>query len=365
MKNKAKYFVLLAAILLFSGCSINKSNEEPKLIDQPYSSEKFALGTYIRIRVFDEKKESALDDAFEKIDELEEKISINNDSESEDISSEVNEVNQNAGIKPVIVSNDVYNMFKIAKQYSQETSGGFNLVIGSITQLWRIGFDDARVPDQLEIQEALTKVDFEKVILNEENKSIFLEESGMILDPGAIAKGFIADEVAKVLKNNGVTSSIIDLGGNIYVFGDNPNSKNKLWTVGVQDPNQSRGTVVGTIEMTDRTIVTSGIYERNLKVENKVYHHIFDSKTGYPVENDIAGVSIITTNSMDGDILSTVLFTLGIKEGLRYIEEKTDDNTEAVFISKDNKIFVTEGLEDKFTLSNESDYKIGKKKSDI
>jgi thiamine biosynthesis lipoprotein len=167
-----------------------------------------------------------------------------------------------------------------------DSNGGYNMAIGAITQLWRIGFDDARKPEQSEIDEALKHIDYHKVTFNDVDKSVYLEEKGMIIDLGAIAKGYIADEAANVLKENGVTSAIVDLGGNILVVGHSWRGENEDWNVGIQDPNNARGTILGSIKESNKTVVTSGIYERYLEVDGEKYHHIFDSKTGYPYDND-------------------------------------------------------------------------------
>lgn len=118
----------------------------------------------------------------------------------------------------------------------------------------------------------------------------------------------------KVLKDNGVTTAIVDLGGNVYVLGHSPRGKDMDWTVGIQDPNKARNTVLGQVKESNKTLVTSGIYERYLKVDGKTYHHLFDRETGYPFDNDIAGVTIITDKSIDGDGLSTAVFSMGVKK---------------------------------------------------
>ncbi len=129
--------------------------------------------------------------------------------------------------------------------------------------------------------------------------------------------------------------------------------------MGIQDPNEARGSIIGSIKETNKTVVTSGIYERYLKVDGKTYHHIFDSETGYPYDNDIASVSVITDKSIDGDGLTTVVSDKGIKAGLEYIEQHTDKGTDAIFITKEGIVYVTDGIKDTFKLSEESGYTMG------
>ena len=365
MKRK---FILLTTALLFgvAGCSNSSEKEKPSasstsasysvapgLRKEPYYQEEFLLGTYTRIRVYDEGKESALQPAFDRIAVLGDRITTNQPG------SEIDAINEKAGIEPVSVSEDIYYLLKRAYKYSEESAGGFNMAIGPITDLWRIGFDDARKPTQKEIDEALNHVDYTKIQFNDDKQTVYLEEKGMALDLGAIAKGYIADEVADVLKEQGVTSAVIDLGGNVLVVGHSWLGENEDWNIGIQDPNSARGFFFGAIKESDKTVVTSGIYERYLEVDGKRYHHIFDSRTGYPYENELASVTIITEKSIDGDGLSTVAFDKGVKEGLAYIESNTPSGTDAIFVTKEDRVYVTKDIEGLFQLNEESGYTLG------
>ena len=366
MTFKKKIMVALAAVglsLALVACgsdtkkkttSSSSSVDLSTLLQTPLEDKQFLLGTYVTIRVYDKGKEQALKDAFARVKELGDKITVNEDG------SEVDKVNAQAGIAPVVVSDDVYRVSKAAYEYSKNSNGAFDMAIGPITALWHIGFDDARKPSQAEIDAALKLVDYTKVIFNDDDKSIYLQEKGMQLDLGAIAKGFITDEVVTVLKKAGVTTSIIDLGGNVFVMGNSIRSTEGnpvKWTVGIQDPNQARNVVLGQIPEANMSLVTSGIYERYLEVDGRKYHHIFDPKTGYPFDNGIAGVTIICKKSIDGDGLSTTIFALGIKEGMDYINKL--DGVEAVFVTTDDEVFVTSGIEDEFVLNNDAGYHYG------
>ncbi|EGP5555025.1 FAD:protein FMN transferase [Enterococcus faecium] len=361
MRKKLLFSLITLGIsfMVLTGCTdsakntTTESTASTKILKDPYSDEQFLLGTYVRIRVYDEGKESALKPAFDRVKELGDKITINQKG------SEIDEVNEQAGIKPVKVSDDVYTLVKRSYEYSQDSQGGFDMAIGAITQLWRIGFDDARKPSQEEIDQALKLVDYHKIELNDKEKTVYLKEKGMIIDLGAIAKGYITDEVVKVLKKQGVTTAIVDLGGNVYVLGHSPRGENQDWTVGIQDPNMARGSVLGSIKERNKTLVTSGIYERYLEVDGKKYHHLFDPKTGYPFDNDIASVTIITDKSIDGDGLSTAVFSMGVKKGLEYVESELNNGTEAIFVTKDDKVYVTDPIKDTFKLSEDSHYTMG------
>jgi len=351
--KKKKIFLLVSLVFFLMAavaCSSNKK-EAVKINKEPYSDEQFLLGTYVQIRIYDDGKKDVLKKAFDRVKELGDKITVNQKG------SEIDAINDQAGIKPVKVSDDLYPLLKRAYQYSQDSKGGFDMAIGSITQMWHIGFDDARKPSQAEIDQGLKLVDYHKVKLNDQDRSVYLETKGMQLDLGAIAKGFITDEVVKVLKENGVTTAIVDLGGNVYVLGHSPRGVDMDWTVGIQDPNKARNTVLGSIPERNKTLVTSGIYERFLKVDGKTYHHLFDPKTGYPFDNDIAGVTIIADKSIDGDGLSTAVFSMGVKKGLEYVEGLK--NVDAIFVTKEDKVYVSKDIEKSFKLDKDSGYTMG------
>ncbi|MDF0479821.1 FAD:protein FMN transferase [Vagococcus sp. PNs007] len=350
MKKRISILVMVACAIILAACGSNK--EKVELLNDPYMDQQFLMGTYVRMQIFDEGKEDVLKTAFDRVKALADKITVNEKG------SEIDKVNEASGIKPVKVSDDVYPLVKKAYQYSDEWNKGFDLSIGKITQLWHIGFDDARKPEQSEIDDALKLINYRDVELDDEKQTVFLKKKGMELDLGAIAKGYITDEVVKVMKNNDVTTAIIDLGGNVYVLGKSPRKSDGEWKVGIQDPNQARNTVVGSVTTSNKSLVTSGIYERNLTVNGETFHHLFSPKTGYPFENEIAGVSIISDKSIDGDGLSTSIFSMGLKEGMAHIDKL--NNVEAIFVTKDDKVYISKGLEGNFELNKDSGYDLVK-----
>ncbi|MBP2057746.1 thiamine biosynthesis lipoprotein [Lactobacillus colini] len=349
-----KIVTSLLAICMFilGGCSTQSSRpakQETKLTTQPTQDTQFLMGTVCTIKIYNKKKTLALEDGFDRIKQLADKITVNQKG------SEVDKINEYAGKKPVKVSKDVYNLCKIAYDYSENSDGSFDMAIGPITSLWRIGFPDAHKPTASQIDKQLKLVNYHDVHFNDKNRTVYLSKKGMKLDLGGIAKGYITDQVKKTLVKDGVTSAIIDLGGNVYVLGPSPTNHSN-WTVGIQDPKKSRGTAIGSIPEMNKTVVTSGIYERYLKVGNTIYSHLMNPKTGYPYQNNIMGVTIVTTNSVDGDALSTATYDKGLVKGFNYIEKKK--NTDAIFITKNKKVYVTSGLKNKFKLFKDSGYKL-------
>ncbi|MFD1486196.1 FAD:protein FMN transferase [Lacticaseibacillus baoqingensis] len=343
---------LLLAITPLSACgqtsTATKTTKTPVTVKEPYEDTQFLMGTVVTIRVYDKGKKAALDRSFDRVKQLANEVTVNEKG------SEVDAVNAQAGKKAVKVTPAVYRLIKYAKAYSDRSQGAFDLAIGPITSLWHIGFPDARKPSQAEISARLPLVNYRDVTLNDAKQTVYLKRPGMALDLGGIAKGFITDEVVKVLKRNGVTTAIVDLGGNIYVLGHSPKQKNADWTVGIQDPKKARGTAIGTVPASNKTVVTSGIYERKLVVNGHTYSHLMDPKSGYPYENNLMGVSIVTKKSVDGDALSTATFDKGLAGGMTFIEKT--HYADAIFITKDKKVYVSSGLKKDFKLFKDSGY---------
>ncbi|GFZ27279.1 FAD:protein FMN transferase [Lactobacillus corticis] len=350
--------LLLGLTLLTLSACATKSQPEHKnttaITTTATEDTKFLMGTVCTIKVYNKHKQQAVKDGFARIKELAKKITVNQKG------SEIDKVNKYAGVKPVKASRDIYRLCKEAYHYSANSDESFDMAIGPITQLWRIGFPDAHVPKQSQITKRLKLVNYRNVQFDDVKQTVYLTKKGMQLDLGGIAKGFITDEVKKVLRKDGVTSAIIDLGGNVYVLGESP-TNHSTWTVGVQDPKRSRGVAIGSMPEKNKSIVTSGIYERYLKVGKKTYSHLMDPKTGYPFQNNLMGVTIVSSRSTDGDALSTATFDKGLKDGYAYIEKKK--RVDAIFITKDKKVYVTSGLQKKFKLFKDSGYKLASIKS--
>ncbi|MBS4217420.1 FAD:protein FMN transferase [Bacillus sp. FJAT-49711] len=345
MVNKKIYVICLLVIMILASCGQTKKSS---VLTSPYKETEFLMGTVVTVRIYDDGKKATLDPVFKRIKRLADQITVNEQG------SEIDDINKNAGIKAVSVSEDIFKLIEAGKKYSEKANGSFDISVGPLTSLWHIGFPDAKKPDKEEIESTLPLISYKEIELNKEDQTIFLKEKGMQLDLGAIAKGFITDEVVKVLKEHDVGTAIVDLGGNIYVMGKNPTGKD--WTVGIQDPFSPRGEIVGKVSESNKSIVTSGIYERFIEVDGIKYHHLLNPKDGYPFNNDVAGVSIISDQSIDGDALSTVVFSKGIKDGMKFIEEIK--GVEAIFISTDKKIYATSGIKKEFELTN-SEFRMG------
>jgi len=312
---------------------------------QETSRLELVLGTVCAVTLYDNGSDSVYNDIFSRIHEIENRMSVNIPS------SDVSRINAAAGVEAVQVHEDVFLVIERAKYFAEISGGAFDPTIGPIVSLWGIGGENQHVPSQEEIANVLPLVNYHFLDLDAETNSVFLTQKGMALDLGAIAKGYAADEAANIAKRAGVKRAKIDLGGNIVLFG--VKADKTPWRVGIQNPEDTRGSTLGVLQTIEKTIVTSGIYERYFEEDGKHYHHIFDPSTGYPAENGLVSVTLITDISMDADALSTAVFVLGYDAGIRLLE--TFPGTEAVFAFNDKSIRTTPGV--LFTLTDK-DYTI-------
>lgn len=301
---------------------------------EPQSQSFFMLGTVCKVTIYDNPTAEAFSASFARLKEIEDRMSLRNQK------SEVAEINRQAGKKAVVVSSETFVVIQKALEIAALSSGAFDPTVGPLVQAWDIGGDSPRKPPQEEIDSLLPLIGYDRVVLDTETLSVFLKDEGMILDLGGIAKGYAADEVARILHEHGVSHAIVNLGGNVLTLGNKTDGK--PWKIGVQDPEALRGEYVMILSLVDQTLVTSGPYERFLELDGEVYHHILNTKTGYPVKSDYTSVSIVTKNSLLADALSTSLYALGYEDGMALIN--TLEDVEAIFMTREKKILLSEGL---------------------
>ena len=279
--------------------------------------------------------EQLLDDVFELLNIYNQRFSAN------DASSELMQVNQAAGKHPVPVDPELFELIQIGKEQSLLPGSHLNIAIGPLVQTWRIGFADARIPNNAEVAHALSLTDPQLIALDPVSCTVFLAKEGMKLDLGCLAKGYIADKIADYLKSQHVTSALINLGGNIKTIGDNVLA-GRPWQIGIQDPRQPRGTNLAVLPICNQSVVTSGTYERKLQVNGHTYHHILDRKTGYPVDTQLASITIISDNSLDGEIWTTRLYGEKPRQLLARVEQ--EKGIEALIVTTDNRVYYSSGI---------------------
>lgn len=310
----------LSAVFFFSGCT-NKKVLPPQ--------SKICMDTVCSINAFEDGTEELYNSIFEKLDSTEKKFSLTIPD------SEICRVNKNAGISSVEVSKEFLYVVNTAQKISELTDGVLDISANPLIELWGINTDHAKVPDEDEIKAAMEKVDWKKI--KTDGNSVFLEEKGMSINLGAIVKGYAADEIIKILKSNKVKKAVVDLGGNIYMFGKK--NDGSLWNVGVKNPKEPNASPMLKISTAENSIVTSGNYERYFERDGKRYHHIFDTKTGRPSDNGTASATIACKRSILADCLSTAFFVMGedkAAEAIPSIEKEFKTEIGVVFIDEKN-----------------------------
>lgn len=333
--------LLILSLGLITSCSKNKDPQES------LSKSEILMGTTVTVTLYDSNDSKILDKVFNKVKDLESTLSINENG------TLVDEINENAGIKPVKVDDDTYALIEKGLKYAKLSNGLFDISVGPVVKLWSIGLPEARVPSLEEIQSKLPLVNYQDVELNDSDKTVYLKREGMMLDLGGIAKGYTADVISNILTDEGVKSAIINLGGNIFTHGKKVSGSD--WKIGIQDPFSERGGIIGTLTTSNKSVVTSGIYERYIEEDGVRYHHILNPSTGYPYDNEIAGITIVSDKSIDGDALSTSVFAMGVEEGMKFVNSQS--GIDAIFVTKDNKIYLTNEVKNIFELTN-SDFTI-------
>lgn len=322
-----KYCFFLLPVLLLASCKPAVRKESRTV---------FALGTVCSIQLFTEKPQSKADTVLQictrRLEELERHLSAN-----AEISTLI-DINKASGVSAVNVPADIYQLFERAMFFAEKTDGAFNPVIGGIVKLWNIGFENARKPEDRDIRDALSRTGYKDVQLT--GTAVFLKKAGMKLDLGAIAKGFAADELTRIVRQAGIAHAVIDIGGTISAVGKRPDGKR--WNIGIRDPRVQQGQPVISAAIESCSISTSGSYERYFEQDGVRYHHIIDPATGYPVRNNMIAVSVFSDSATDADALSTACFVLGYEKAVKLLAELPD--TEALFIFDDNSVCTTAGL---------------------
>ena len=333
----------ILSLLFITGCGGGTDT-----VPSSVSDSDFALGTACTVKLYGEENRKHIEPVFELIKEIENTMSVKKEG------TEASRVNEEAGEGPTEVSEETFYVVQESKYYSALGDGDFDVTIKPLVDLWGIGTDAAQVPSDEEIEKALKKVDYTKLQLNEERSTVELQEKGMGLDLGGIAKGYASDKSAELLREAGVEYGIINFGGNVLAFGEKGNES--AWRIGIQSPEEGRGNYVGVVEVRNKAVVTSGKYERYFEKDGLRYHHILSTEDGRPVRNALTSVSIVTDEALKADALSTMIFVQGVEQGLATAEGL--EGVEAILITKEQVIYTTSGLREQFTISD-SDYARG------
>ncbi|SHI17614.1 thiamine biosynthesis lipoprotein [Sporobacter termitidis DSM 10068] len=333
MKRINKILILVLAVVIAGGAAaayfIFRKDAKPYISDT-----KFLLNTVCTVSLYDKQDSAVLQGAFDVLAHYEQLFSVNVES------SDIYKINHASGA-PVQVDPDTIDVIRESVGYSEASGGLFDITVGALSTLWNIEGDAPKVPPEDQIAAAMKTIDYNNIVIS--GDTVALKDKDARLDLGGVAKGFIADKVRDYLKSKGVGRAIINLGGNVEVIGSK--AADTPWIVGVQQPFMDRNEDIGFLYVADKSVVTSGIYERYFVQDGKLYAHILDPRTGYPVENNLSSVTIVSDNSKQGDGLAATCFLLGVEKATQLVESM--DDIQAIFITKDGQVITTKGIGDK------------------
>lgn len=298
--------VVLMAIIVAIAFLMGKRNK-------PISRDGYYFDTYVNLTVYNQKDAKYLDECLEMCERYEKLFSRTLEG------SDIWNVN-NSGGEAVSVDQETYYLIERALEFCEETDGAVDLTVAPLVDAWGFNHNDevrTNKPSDEEIKEVLDKVNYKNVILLD-NNMIKLEGEGTKIDLGFIAKGYIADKLKEYLVSKNVKNAIISLGGNIVVIGSKPDGND--YNIGIKDP-INFGDIIQSLKVSDKSVVTSGTYERYAEYDGVKYHHILDTKTGYPVDNGVQSVTIVSDSSLEGDALSTICLILGEEDAKKILEK--------------------------------------------
>ncbi len=342
MKNKKILFLFSICLLLITLLGFAAVYKQKQKTDKPISATAFKLNTVVTVNIYDSKDTELLDDVMKLCDQYEKLFSRTLSS------SEIFQLNHQTLKQEndaFILSPETAQLVLKGLYYGKLSNGAFDITIAPVSSLWDFTSEEKKVPSEENIQAALPFVNYKDVTV--EGRKLTFKQEGMGLDLGAIAKGYIADKMKEFLISKGVKSATINLGGNVLCIGRK--TDNSPFRIGIQKPFADRSETIAILDIEDKSVVSSGIYERYFEKDGTFYHHILNPDTGYPYKNHLVSVTIISDQSVDGDGLSTSCFALGLEKGLELINSLP--NVHAVFITDDGKLHYSENFQNELKIT--------------
>ena len=336
---------LVCPMLLLTGCQ-NATGSDTATGKKPISINSIKLNTAVQITIYDSQDKSLLDDCLALCDKYELVFSRTNEkSELYKLNHRKNtsdkDPNADGQTTPYPVSGtadtwhiseDLASLLSQGLSITRESDGAFDIAIAPLTSLWDFTAEDPKAPDDADIQKVLPLCSSDGVTID--GQDITLPSDDIQFDVGAIAKGYIADRIKDYLEEQGVKHATINLGGNIQTIGTKPDGSD--YNIGIQKPFDETGEPITSVKIKDKSIVTTGIYQRYFEQDGTLYHHVLDPRTGMPCDTDLYSVSIITDSSLTADAMSTVCCLMGYQESMNVISQL--DNVDAVFVTDDGNI---------------------------
>jgi thiamine biosynthesis lipoprotein len=314
----------------------NASAAEAAAVTEAVTGTIFAMDTVMDFTIYGD--ESLLTDAEQYIYNLEDKLSVTDEN------SEIYAINQTGS---GVLSEDSADLLAKALDICDLTGGALDLSIYPVVRAWGFTTGNYGIPSDDELAELLSHVDYRSIDFDESTATVTLEPD-MEIDLGSVAKGYTGDRVIELLRENGVTSALLNLGGNVQALGAKPDGS--PWRVAVQDP--SGDGYLGALEIENQAVITSGGYERYFVEDGVTYWHIIDPATGAPARSGLISVTIVGDSGVLCDGLSTSLFVMGLDKATELWRSR--DDFEVIFVTDDGQVFITEGLENSFTLLSDT-----------
>lgn len=334
--------------MLFVMCSCDKKENKKNKLVKEYTRDVFAMDTYMTLKVYSDdgkKAESTLDESVREIEKLDDMFSVGNDQ------SEVSILNESGS---EFVSKDFLKVIKRAEEISKDTDGAFDITIFPLMEEWGFVNKNYKVLSDSEIKKILEYVDYRKVDIDENEDFVSIDENSKI-DLGGIVKGYASDMVMDIIKKNNIENAVISLGGNVACIGKNKDKK--LWKIAIKDPDNV-DEYLGSVEVSNKSVITSGGYERFFEKDGKKYHHILDPKTGKPSDSGVSSVTIISNDGLLADALSTSLFVMG-KEKAEIYWRIHSEEFDYILKTDSGEVILSEGVENNF--SSDYEYVVVKK----
>ncbi|MEI2992026.1 MAG: FAD:protein FMN transferase [Blautia faecicola] len=300
------------------------------------SKDLFAMDTYMTLTAYGEHAQEAVDKAAERVEALDALLSTGNEN------SEIYHLNQNG---EATLSEEGGYLVERALELYKKTEGAFDIAIYPVMQAWGFPTQDYHVPDDDTLKEKLALADASKVNYDKDTRKIFFDQDGMEIDLGGIAKGYTSSQIMQIYQDCGVTSGLVNLGGNVQALGCKTDGSK--WRVAIQSPDDTEE-YLGILEIEDQAVITSGGYERYFEEDGVTYHHIIDPAIGYPADSGLISVTIVSDDGTLADGLSTSLFIMGEEKAVQFWRENSDE-FEAIMETSDGKLYVTEGIADSLT----------------
>lgn len=340
--------ILSSAVL--SGCSskVNTTQTADSESQEPISTTAIKLNTAVTVTIYDSQDRNLLTECMNLCDKYE-KIFSRTASDSELYKLNHRQLTPVDGTDNTYqVSDSLAELIQKGLYYSELSDGAFDIAIEPLTSLWDFTAEDPQVPEDSLIQNALSKCDYHNISVGgKDNNEITLKTDDTAIELGAIAKGYIADRLKEYLISQDVKSAIINLGGNVLCIGGKPDDSS--FKIGIQKPFADRSETIAVMDIKDKSVVSSGVYERCFEQDGTLYHHLLNPKTGYPYDNGLIAVTIISDQSVDGDALSTTCFALGLEDGLKLAESL--DDVQAFFVTSDYEIHYTKDFRKEITVT--------------